>query len=60
MMINKTESKKNNINISKSKLLNKVKKKLSQNNKISLNKGEKYLSPVFSTMSGATYNFENF
>tara|TARA_B100001250_G_C19073498_1_gene475377 strand:+ start:207 stop:389 length:183 start_codon:yes stop_codon:yes gene_type:complete len=60
MMINKTESKNNNINISKSKLLNKVKKKLSQNNKISLNKGEKYLSPVFSTMSGATYNFENF
>ena len=60
MFIKKTENKINNLSISKSKLLKKVEKKLLKNDEKSLKKGEKYLSPVFSTVSGAIYSFENF
>ena len=59
-MINKkNENIRNKTSITKSKLLHKVEKKLLKKDKKSLNKDEKYLSPVFSTMSGATYSFEN-
>ena len=57
-MIKKTENIKNKISISKSKSLYKEKKMLKKDEK-SLNNSVKYLSPVFSTMSGATYSFEN-
>ena len=60
MFVEKKESIKNNLSISKSKLIQKVEKKFLKNDKKSLKKGEKYLSPVFSTISGATYNFEDF
>ena len=60
MSIKKTKNIKKNISISKSKLLKKEEKKLLKNDKVSLNEGEKYLSPIFSSVSGATYKFENF
>ena len=59
MVHKKTENIRNKISITKSKSLHKVEKKLLKKDKKSLNKDEKYLSPVFSTMSGATYSFEN-
>ena len=59
MIIKKTEKIKNNFSISKSKLLQQVEKNLLKKENKTLNKGEKYLSPVFSTISGATYSFEN-
>ena len=55
----KNENIRNKTSITKSKSLHKVEKKLLKSDKKSLNKHEKYLSPVFSTMSGATYSFEN-
>ncbi len=59
-MINKkTENIRNKISISKSKSLHKEEKKILKKDEKSLNNNEKYLSPVFSTMSGATYSFEN-
>ena len=58
MIHNKTKNIKK-ISITNSKSLHKVEKKLLKKDKKSLNKDEKYLSPVFSTMSGATYSFEN-
>ena len=58
-MINKKkENIRNEISISKSKSLYKEKKMIKKDEK-SLNNNVKYLSPVFSTMSGATYSFEN-
>ena len=58
-MINKKkENIRNKISISKSNSLYKEKKILKKDEK-SLNNDVKYLSPVFSTMSGATYSFEN-
>ena len=59
MIHKKKENIRKKISISKSKSLNKVEKKLLKKDENSLNKAEKYLSPVFSTMSGATYSFEN-
>ena len=59
MFQKKTENIRNNISITKSKSIHKIEKKLIKKDKKSLNKNEKYLSPVFSTMSGATYSFEN-
>ena len=59
MFHKKTENIKNKISISKSKSLHKEKKTILKKDKKSLNNKEKYLSPVFSTMSGATYSFEN-
>ena len=59
-MINKkTENIRNKISISKSKSLYNEEKKILKKDEKNLNKNEKYLSPVFSTMSGATYSFEN-
>ena len=61
-MVNKnTDEIRNKISITKlkSKSLHNVEKKLLKKDKKSLNNNEKYLSPVFSTMSGATYSFEN-
>ena len=60
-MINKKiKNIKKNISFSKSRLLDKDEKNILKKDKMSLNKGEKYLSPVISSMSGATYQFENF
>ena len=61
MLNKKTEDIRNKISITKLKLktLHNVEKKLLKKDKKSLNKDEKYLSPVFSTMSGAIYSFEN-
>ena len=61
MVHKKTEDIGNKISITKlkSKSLYNVEKKLLKKDKKSLNNDEKYLSPVFSTMSGATYSFEN-
>ena len=59
MIIKKIKNKKKNISFPKSNLLEKEEKNLLEKDKISLNQTEKYLSPVFSTMSGATYSFEN-
>ena len=61
MVHKKTENIRNKISITKlkSKSLHNVEKKLLKKDKKSLNNNEKYLSPVFSTMSGATYSFEN-
>ena len=59
-MINKkTENIRNEISISKSQSLYKEEKKILKKDEKSLNNNVKYLSPVFSTMSGATYSFEN-
>ena len=58
MIKKKTKDIKINFSISKSKSLHKEEKNL-KNDKKSINKDVKYLSPVFSTMSGATYSFEN-
>ena len=59
-MINKkTTDIRNKISISKSKSLYKEEKKILKKDEKSLNNNVKYLSPVFSTMSGATYSFEN-
>ena len=57
----KTENIRNKISITKlkSKSIYNVEKKLLKKDKKSLNNDEKLLSPVFSTMSGATYSFEN-
>ena len=55
----KTEDLINKISFSKSKLLHKEEKKILKKDKKPLNNNEKYLSPVFSTISGATYSFEN-
>ena len=58
-MINKKkENIRNEISISKSKSLYKEKKMIKKDEN-ALNNNVKYLSPVFSTMSGATYSFEN-
>ena len=61
MVHKKTENKRNKISISKlkSKSLHNEEKKILKKDKKSLHNNEKYLSPVFSTMSGATYSFEN-
>ena len=59
MVHKKTENIRNKISIIKSKSLHKVEKKSLKKDKKLLKKEEKYLSPVFSTMSGATYSFEN-
>ena len=61
MFNKKTEDISSKISITKlkSKSLHNVEKKILKKDKKSLNKDEKYLSPVFSTMSGATYSFEN-
>ena len=60
-MINKkTENIIKKISISKSNSLHKEEKKILKKDEKSLNNNEKYLSPVFSTMSGATYSFENY
>ena len=61
MVHKNTDDIRNKISITKlkSKSLHKVEKKLLKKDKKSLNNNEKYLSPVFSTMSGATYSFEN-
>ena len=61
MVHKETENIRNKISISKlkSKSLHNVEKKLLKKDKKSLDNNEKYLSPVFSTMSGATYSFEN-
>ena len=59
MFHTKTKNIRNKISITKSKSLHKVEKNLFKNDKKTLSKDEKYLSPVFSTMSGATYSFEN-
>ena len=58
MIKKKTKDIKINFSISKLKSLHKEEKNL-KNDKKSFNKDVKYLSPVFSTMSGATYSFEN-
>ena len=59
-MINKkTENIRKKISISKPKTLHKEEKKILKKDEKSLINNEKYLSPVFSTMSGATYSFEN-
>ena len=59
MFNKKTENISNKTSFTKLKSLHKVEKKLIKKDKKSLNKDEKYISPVFSTMSGATYSFEN-
>ena len=61
MVHKKTENVRNKISITKlkSKSIYNVEKKLLKKDKKSLNNDEKFLSPVFSTMSGATYSFEN-
>ena len=59
MIINKTKNIKKNRSFSSLQSTQK-KEKILKKNDLSLKKGEKYLSPVFSTMAGATYNFENF
>ena len=61
MVHKKTENIRNKISITKlkSKSSYNVEKKLLKKDKKSLKNNEKYLSPVFSTMSGATYSFEN-
>tara|TARA_A100001234_G_scaffold186855_1_gene171247 strand:+ start:76 stop:264 length:189 start_codon:yes stop_codon:yes gene_type:complete len=61
MVHKKTENVRNKISITKlkSKSIYNVEKKLLKKDKKSLNNDEKLLSPVFSTMSGATYSFEN-
>jgi len=61
MVHKKTENVRNKISFTKlkSKSIYNVEKKLLKKDKKSLNKDEKYLSPVFSTMSGAIYSFEN-
>ena len=61
MVHKKTENIRNKISITKlkSKSIHNVEKKLLKKDKKSLNNDEKFLSPVFSTMSGATYSFEN-
>ena len=58
MFHKKNENINNKISITKSKSLHKKEKKLIKKDRKSLNNDEKYLSPVFSTMSGATYSFE--
>ena len=61
MVHKKTENVRNKISITKlkSKSIYNVEKKLLKKDKKSFNNDEKLLSPVFSTMSGATYSFEN-
>ena len=61
MFNKKTEDISSKISITKlkSKSIYNVEKKLLKKDKKSLNNDEKLLSPVFSTMSGATYSFEN-
>ena len=61
MVHKKTENVRNKISFTKlkSKSIYNVEKKLLKKDKKSLNNDEKLLSPVFSTMSGATYSFEN-
>ncbi len=59
MIMNKTKNDKKNTSFSTLKSTQR-KEKILKKSDLSPNKGEKYLSPVFSTMAGATYNFENF
>ena len=59
MVHKKTKNIRNKISITKLKSLHNVEKKILKKDKKSFNKDEKYLSPVFSTMSGAIYSFEN-
>ena len=59
MFNKKNEIKSNKNSFTKSMSLNKVEKKIIKKDKKTLSNDEKYLSPVFSTMSGATYSLEN-
>tara|TARA_A100001011_G_C13561822_1_gene536675 strand:- start:240 stop:422 length:183 start_codon:yes stop_codon:yes gene_type:complete len=59
MFINKTNKFEKNTSFSTLQSTQK-KEKIFKKVDLQPNKGEKYLSPVFSTMAGATYNYENF
>ena len=59
MIINKTKNFKKKTSFSTLQSIQKKEKIFKKVNFLP-NKGEKYLSPVFSTMAGATYNYEDF
>ena len=59
MLQNKRKKLNNSLSLKSVKSLKNSNKKIIKENRFNLNSGEKYLYPVVSTMTGATFNIKN-